>query len=515
MKLRQVCLMLGLGTALAAHGQSVRVRGGQLAGTTTAGVVSYKGVPYAAPPVGDLRWRPPVAAAPWQGVRAATDFGPSCIQDVARSRLPWTAEFMTQNATSEDCLSLNVWTPAKPGKQLPIYVYLHGGGFDEGSSSIAIYDGANLAKRGIVVVTINYRLGYLGQMAHPLLTAESAHHASGSYSLLDVVAALQWVHANIAAFGGDPAQVTLGGQSAGSMMVYDLATSPLAKGLFVRAILESGSGSIAAIHMQTLAEQEQAGIQFSAATHADTLAAMRALPADALLTSRLTAIHAPRLQPDVDGWVLPQSPRSAYAQGRQNHVAWLVGMQADEGSSAKTYGNLSSEEFQAAIRRGYGASADEFLRLYPASAAQVAVSQIQSARDRSAVLMHLWAQAASQHSGKVYLYYFARALPWPEHPEYGAFHTSEVPYVMNTLDKVSHPVTDIDRKVSHAASTYWVNFIKTGNPNSPGLEPWAAETSISSNTLRIDEQTGMKDLVDAQKMKFWTTYLQRTFPPEF
>jgi para-nitrobenzyl esterase len=245
-------------------GDVVRVDGGQLSTSTgtPGGVRAFKGIPYAAPPVGDARWRAPQPVVPWDGVRQADRFGASCVQAQPGSRLPWTEEFMTQGPVSEDCLFLNVWTAAAVTERLPVMAYIYGGGFNEGSSSVAVYDGASLAARGVVVVTINYRTGPLGFLVHPALSAESPHKVSGNYGLLDQIAALAWVQRNIAAFGGDPTAVTIFGQSAGAISVADLMRSPLAKGLFARAIAQSGPGLLGRNVLGgglTLQEREQAG----------------------------------------------------------------------------------------------------------------------------------------------------------------------------------------------------------------------------------------------------------------
>ena len=268
----------------------VKVDTGSLSGrAATGGVTAYLGIPFAAPPVGDLRWRPPQPAAKWEGVRKADTFGTSCMQNQAGSRLPWTEEFMTQGAIGEDCLFLNVWTAAKSANaRLPVMFWIYGGGFNEGSSSVAVYDGTELARKGVIVVSMNYRVGPLGFLAHPELTNESEHRSSGNYGLLDQIAALQWVNRNVAAFGGDPSQVTIFGQSAGAISVMHLMRSPLAKGLFVRAIAQSGPGLLGRNALgggATLTDREAAGAKYIESKGAKTLAEMRALPAAGFFAS--------------------------------------------------------------------------------------------------------------------------------------------------------------------------------------------------------------------------------------
>ena len=322
----------------AAVNGTVKVASGSLEGTTmTSGIRVFKGLPYAAPPVGDLRWRPPQPPAKWNGVRKADKFSDSCMQALTRSRNPWTKEFMVQNEASEDCLCLNVWTGAKAAtEKRPVLVWMHGGGFNEGSGEIITYDGEELAKKGLIVVTINYRLGIFGFYTHPELTKESPQHASGNYGLLDCVAALEWVQKNIAAFGGDPSRVTIAGQSAGAMAVHALTASPLAKGLFHRAIAESGSG--VGRRTKELAASEQDGVKWAEAKGATSLQALRAKPAADLMGGA-------RFAPVVDGWFLPADTAVIFANGKQNDVPMLTGLTADEGSSAPTYGKVKAEDF--------------------------------------------------------------------------------------------------------------------------------------------------------------------------
>src|SRR5579863_5610386 len=267
-------VVLAAGPLSAAITQPVKVEGGLVSGApgVDVSILAYKGIPFAAPPVGDLRWRAPKPVVAWQGVRSADRFSASCIQNVVQERKPWTYEFMTHGAISEDCLYLNVWTAAKSAaERRPVYVYLYGGGFSEGSAAVPVYDGEGLAKKGLVVVTINYRVGVLGYLAHPELSAESATKTSGNYGLLDQIAALQWVRDNIAGFGGDPARVTIAGQSAGASSVNALIASPLARGLFVRAIAESGIAYSRGGGTK-LEQAEQAGAAFAAAKGAKSIA---------------------------------------------------------------------------------------------------------------------------------------------------------------------------------------------------------------------------------------------------
>lgn len=489
--MKHVVIWTGLGAALMAvlmmgarqapEAPRATLDTGTIAGKTLPGGVSaYLGVPFATPPVGDLRWRPPQPVKPWTGVRPADQFADACMQNVRHSALPWTAPFMDQQPASEDCLYLNVWTGAQRGARRPVMVYIYGGGFNEGSGSVAVYNGANLARRGVVAVTINYRVGALGFLALPALSAESPHHVSGNYGLLDQIAALRWVHRNIAALGGDPGNVTIFGQSAGALSVADLMRSPLAEGLFARAIAESGPGLIPARALggrDALAAREQAGEKFAASKHATSLAALRALPASALIASGFS--------PFPDGWVVPQEPPA-------HEVPLMVGMVAND-IGIGNYGPakpLTLAAYQAAAQRQYGNRAAEFFKLYPATAADAASMQKTAARDHARVGLDTWAAAQSQRSQPVYTYYFDQATPWPQHPEFGAFHTSEVPYVFGNLALAGHPYTAVDREVSQRVSSYWINFATSGDPNGAGLPAWPAFKPGAHLTMRLGARMG-------------------------
>lgn len=289
---------------------------GPLEGTSGHGTVSFKGVPYATPPLRDLRWKAPAPPKGWSGVRKADAFAASCIQHKDIERLPWSREFLIQGPISEDCLYLNVWTPAAfKDRKLPVYVFFHGGGFMEGSGSVDVYEGTNLALRGLVIVTVNYRLGALGFLAHPALSAESPQHVSGNYGFLDAVASLQWIKENIGAFGGDPRSVTIGGQSAGSGLVHDLSVSPLAKGLFRGGVAESGT-SLVSIPMKSLVDAEKDGVEFASSRNAHSLDELRKLPAEELLPPPGSP-RVLRFAPVIDGWAIPASPLTVSEEGRR------------------------------------------------------------------------------------------------------------------------------------------------------------------------------------------------------
>ena len=471
------------------------------------GVRSFKGVPYAAPPVGEWRWRAPRPVARWRGVRQTQRFGAACIQRVAGSRLPWSSEFMVQEEISEDCLFLNVWTAASSSRERrPVLVYIHGGGYQEGSGAVEVYDGAKLARHGLVVVTINYRLGLFGYLAHPELSAESKSKSSGNYGMLDQLAALRWVRRNIAAFGGDPARVTIAGQSAGASSVHNLIASPLAKGLFQRAIAQSGS-SVSGLPTPTLAEAEKAGQAFAKAKAAASLRELRSMTPEQLMSGAVPSI---RFAPIVDGWALPQDALAAVIAGHHHDLPVLTGLNADEASSQPTYGRLPAVDFKKQAADRYGARTPDFLRLYPAPTdAEASIAQKEASRDRNRVSMHLWAtRRALTSRTPAWTYYFTRAIPWPPFPQYGAFHTGEVPYVFGTTDRLDRPWQQKDHDVSALMMGYWVNFVTSGNPNGPGMTNWPAFDPARDTTFEIGENTGERTITTPERWQFFREYLQ-------
>jgi para-nitrobenzyl esterase len=490
-----------------------RTESGLLSGVTDAsGVTAYLGIPFAAPPVGPLRWRPPEPPAHWQGVRAADHFGASCMQDEPGSRLPWTEEFMTQGAISEDCLFLNVWSGAKSaGEKRAVMVYIYGGGFNEGSSSVAVYNGAALAHRGVIVVTLNYRVGPLGFLVYPELTKESPHHASGNYGLLDQIAALKWIHKNIAAFGGDPRKVMIFGQSAGAISVADLMRSPLDQGLFARAIAESGPGLFPeGLHGggETLEQREQEGVKYAEAKGAHTLAELRALPAADFFKSTPGGHGAPPRvnMPVTDGWVLP-------ADHPAHEVPLVVGMVAGDAAFASEFGPPAPPTvagFTANAEKTYGNLAATFLKLYPAAQdSDMAAAKEASQTDRARVSIDAWCENQVKRSGRVYTYYFDHAIPWPAHPEFGAFHTSEVPYIFETLKLLKRPWKPEDFGLSRTMAEYWSNFAKTGDPNGTGLPHWPAYDASRHITMELGEHVGPIPEAGPARVEFFLGYFKK------
>ncbi len=454
--------------ALAAIMDPVRLDTGLISGTSgkDAEVRVFKGIPYAAAPVDKLRWRAPQPAAHWDGVRKADEFGAICMQ-AAGGRGP-------APQMSEDCLFLNVWTAAKSANERrPVMVWLHPGGYTSGSGSSPAYDGENLAKKGVVLVTINYRLGIFGFFSHPELTSESDRHASGNYAFMDQIAALQWVQKNIAAFGGDPRRVTVFGDSAGAASLSNLVGSPLAKGLFQRAIAESGAWLGLSVNpMRTLAEAEQAGLKTAATLGAKSLAELRAKPAAELLKAGRGG------GPVIDGWVLPEDVGKIFAEGKQNDVPILVGSNKDEGTFFIQ--PAGAERFIEQERRRFGDLADTFFKLYPAGSDEEAnASQLAAFRDELGFVMRNWARLQTKTGkSKAYLYYFTHEPPLAEGSPRGgrgsgATHGAEAQYVFENL-LGNRPWTALDRQLADTISSYWVNFATHGDPNGKGLPQWPA-----------------------------------------
>jgi para-nitrobenzyl esterase len=441
-----------------------------IAGSDTE-VRVFRGIPYAAPPVGKLRWRAPQPAEHWNGVRNADQFGAICMQSAFRGPNPAAI----QPKMSEDCLFLNVWTAANSASERrPVMVWIHPGGYQTGSGAAPGYDGEALARKGVVLVTINYRLGVFGFFSHPELTRESENHASGNYGLMDQVAALQWVQKNIAGFGGDPKRVTVFGDSAGSSSISNFMGSPRAKGLFQRAVGESGAWmGISLAPARTLTEAEQAGVKMAEALHAQSLEDLRAISAEDLLKG------ARGSGPVIDGWFLPEDVRRVFAEGKQNDVPLLSGSNKDEGTFFLQ--PTTAEKFIERSRARFGDQADAFLKLYPAGSDDEAnASQLAAFRDELAFVMRVWARAQTKtgHS-KAFLYYFTHEPPPPVGSTSrgglgsGATHGAEAQYIFQNL-LGSRAWTDLDHQVSDALSSYWVNFAANGDPNGKGLAKWPA-----------------------------------------
>lgn len=502
---------LSLSVVLPAHAAlllTARVAQGALAGRKVGSVAAFLGVPYAAPPTGANRWRAPRPAVRWQGVRDAKKFAPSCYQAVVPSYGPWTREYSVSGKVSEDCLYLNIWTPAhRAGPHLPVLFWIYGGGFAIGSGSVPIYDGAALAAQGIVVVNVNYRLGAFGFLALPALTTESRTHTSGNYGLLDQIAALKWVRDNIAAFGGNPAAVTIDGQSAGAVSVIDLSVSPLARGLYTRAIAESGAGI--GLAMPSLTQAERYGLGFVNRRGASSLAALRALPANKLLINPFT--EGLNFEPIVDGYVLPAPVAVLMRGGRINDTPFLTGLNADEGSGTDpTYGRLTSQGCRSYISMISGTMAATFRRLYLPATGNCNEGVETLIRDRGLVSTENWARLrAATAKAPIYLYFWDHVEPGPQASRYGAFHSSEIPYVFGTLDKApDRHFTDADQTISVTMSRYWLDFVRGGNPNGTALARWPAY-GASSVVMELGDHFGICPDISSARRRALEEYVAR------
>jgi len=473
--------------------KSLSIEGGALAvpEPDAGGVRAYKGVPYAAPPLGPLRWRPPEPVLAWTGVRPSDAFGPNSLQGVVWGDIdPYAV------GVSEDCLYLNVWTPAAPGDgaRLPTMVWIHGGGFVVGSGAEPRYDGARLAARGVIVVTLNHRLNALGFLAHPELTAESDHRASGNYGFLDLVSALAWVKRNIVAFGGDPAKVTIAGESAGSFAASALMASPLAKGLFAGVIGESGALFASPVRAPaSFAEAEAAGDLFMRMAGAKSLAELRALPAEAILA----AAPGEGFRPIVDGWFLPRPPAEIFAAGDQSDVPLMAGWNKDEGFNFTLRQGRNADRAHAElVREIFGVRTEEALRHYPGGTPEAEATSAAALGGDLTIIHPTWAWIEAQkQTGRadIFRFRFDRAPltrdGWfGERPsrEAGAFHAGEILYVFDNLDAFPWLTDDADRELARLASNYWINFVKNGDPNGPGLPHWPSYRSAGAPVMMLD-----------------------------
>ncbi len=469
-------VLVAIQFASLAVAQQAVTESGLISGITEDGVTVYKGVPFAAPPVGDLRWRARVPVAPWKGTRKANTFAPACMQEGVS--MPGE----TPPAVSENCLYLNLWTPVKSAHEhLPVIVWIYGGGYINGSAAMPLYWGDRLAHKGVIVVTIAYRLGPLGFLAHPELTRESPHHSSGNYGLMDQIAALEWIQRNIAAFGGDPKCVTIAGQSSGAISVSILMASPRAKGLFQRAIGESG-GLFEPLQLAPkylLANAERDGEKYAVSVGAPLLQELRRLPAD-----RLTGNAGGIVHPVIEPYVLPVAPYEAFASGQQNDVPLLRGSNAEEARSLTDVTHVKAATFDSDLANSFGALPPSLLAAYPhATDAEARQARLSFERDlRFGWDMWAWARLqAGTGKSAVYYYSFRQQPPFPVGSVYGgwgASHFAELWYVFDHLNQEPWRWTAADRTVADEVSGYWVNFARSGNPNGPGLPQWPAFSSV-------------------------------------
>ena len=491
-----------LGTDVQA--QELRYVQVQTANGIVEGVVSpdnkvrtFKGIPYAAPPVGPLRWKAPQPAPSWNGVRKTVEYPPRAMQGRIYSDMVFH-----DDGPSEDCLYLNLWMPEadRPAGKLPVMVWIHGGGFIAGSTSEPRQDAGNLSKKGVLVVTLTYRLGIFGFYAHPALAKESTHNASGNYGLLDQVAALQWVKENIATFGGDPDNVTIFGESAGSFSVSALMASPLANGLFKRAIGESGAFFGHTLASQSRADAEKSGVDFARTMlGTDSLEALRAMPAEEILEAALK-IPQNSFLPVIDGYFLPADCRSIYAAGKQSHVPLLAGWNRDEGGAESFFNgeSLSIKNYETHARSTFGSRAPEFLKVYPAATDSEARRAAADYEGDEFIGFSTWKwleMHGATGESQEFRYEFDQTLPLSVDATPGteakAPHSSEIEFVFLVISSKNLPWRQADRDVSEQMASYWTNFARTGNPNGPNLPLWPAYTSndgyqvmhISANTF--------------------------------
>jgi para-nitrobenzyl esterase len=464
----------------ASSAPQVKTASGMVEGKADGPVQAFLGIPYAAQPVGDLRWKPPASAAKWGGVRKAAEFGAHCMQGKVFGDMNFR-----DSGGSEDCLFLNVWVPAKPSAaKLPVMVWIYGGGFAAGSTSEPRQDGTHLAQQGVVVVSMNYRLGIFGFLVLPELAKESGRNAAGNYGLLDQVAALRWVHDNIAAFGGDPGNVTIFGESAGSFSVSAQMASPMANGLFEKAIGESGAAFFSeGLSFEPRSVRDEQDVKaLKSKLGVSTLAELRAVPAQKLLD----AFSPPQTQgfdfgPDVDGYFLPESVSAIFGAGKQNDVPLLAGWNHDEGSFeiASSPEKHTANSLKATAQKEFGEKATEFLQLYPSDSDTHTLRSVEDFAGDRFIAFSTWEWMESQAKmGKqpIYRYRFDLGPPAdPKGPEMGAYHSAEIEYVFGQLDsKAGIAWRAEDRELSEEMQKYWTNFARSGDPNGPGLAKWPA-----------------------------------------
>lgn len=468
-----------------AQNNVIKTDGGLISGIhdNDAGIYIYKGIPFAAPPVGNLRFKPPQPVTHWQGLKKCDAFAASPMQNKPVPFMMYTTPYLIPpSPINEDCLYLNVWTAAKSSNEKrAVMVWIYGGGFVSGGTACAIYDGANMAKKGVVFVSIPYRVGVFGFLAHPELSKESNGKGSGNYAFLDLLAGLHWVKKNIAAFGGDPDNVTIVGQSAGAFAVNTLVASPLANGLFKHAIAESGGMFSADGRQLSLHDAEEDGESFMHKIHVTSIEELRKIPADSLqkISASFTA------SPVIDGYVLPGSIYSIFNNDKQNNAAVLTGWNADDGFPSDNIPDSATYAKQA--EKKYGALSNEYLQAFPGNTkTEISKSLFALNRDNLfAWQAYTWAKLETlKGHNNVYVYLFKRTAPDEE--QYGAFHSSEIPYALDNLDTWNLSWTDADNQLADIMSDYWINFAKTGNPNGASLPEWNAYKSSENMIMMLD-----------------------------
>ena len=476
------------------------IESGIVQGVREGGNEVYKGVPFAAAPLNQLRWQEPHPVMPWTGVRKTEVFAPACMQ----KGVSMPGE--TPPEVSEDCLYLNIWTPVnRLCHRLPVVVWIHGGAYSNGSTSLPLYWGDRLARRGIVVVTIAYRLGPLGFLAHPELTQESPKHSSGNYGLMDQIAALEWIQHNIANFGGDPRRVTIAGQSAGAMSVSLLMASPRARGLFQQAIGQSGGvfEPLPLAPSYLLINAERDGVAYAASVGADSLAALRALPAANLLEGTAHSVT----HPVVDQDVLPRSPYDAWVSGHYSDVPLLVGFNTEEARSLVDVASVRAETFEADLTQAFGPLPSQITAAYPHETDDEArQARLDLERDlRFGWDMWAWARLhAMAHRHPVYFYSFAHRPAFPTgsvYENWGASHFAELWFVFDHLGQASWSWSPADHEIARIMSSYWVNFAKTGDPNGPGLPSWPTYLGTNDRILELGDPAIVKGVPNLDQLQ--------------
>jgi para-nitrobenzyl esterase len=488
----------------------VKVDGGFVQGTSEEGLTVYRGIPFAAPPVGDLRWRAPQPPAKWEGIKQTAKFAPGPIQG---GNPP--------SGKSEDCLYLNIWTPAKSSNdRIPVLVWIYGGGFGAGATSEKNYSGENLANKGVVLISIAYRVGQLGFLAHPELSKKSPNHVSGNYGLLDMIAGLQWVQKNIAVFGGDPSKVTIFGESAGGIAVSMLCASPLAKGLFHGAISQSGGSfgpprptTFPGENLKRLAEAERAGQSYVEIAGVSSIADLRKIDADKLPAGRGLGMA----WPIIDGWVIPDDQYKLYEAGRFNDTPILVGYNSDEGASFSP--PKTPEDYIAGVKMRYGMFADDLIKAYPVGSGTVPKTARDLARDAAfGWQTWIWARLQSKMGkSKVFYYYFDQHPDYPDgspRAGYGSPHGQDVAYVFKHLDVSNPQTTKTDLEISEAMATYWTNFAKRGDPNGEGVPVWSPFSDAHPIVMYFSQTPHTGPVPSAASLKSLDAYFAWRRTPE-
>lgn len=508
--LLSICLAFSFCTPLFAQNNLVvPTTAGQVGGVMEGELRVFRGIPFAAPPLGDLRWKAPQPFEPWKDVRPAVEFAPDPYQGDGSGNV------------GEDCLYLNIWTPAESANEkLPVLVWIYGGGFSFGSSSIPVHNGEYLARKGVVFVSINYRVGPLGFLAHPELSAESPHRVSGNYGLQDMIAGLRWVQENIAAFGGDPGRVTIFGESAGGIAVSMLSASPEAAGLFHGAISQSGGSfgpprptTYPGENMKRLAQAEEAGVAYTKRAGAGSIAELRGIPPDKLPQGWGSGAA----WPIIDGWIILDDQHVLYEKGLYNDVPVLIGYNSDEGLSFPA--GKTAEEHIAKVKARYGPFADQLLTAYPLDGDRVGSTARGLMRD-AAFGWHTWSWARLQaKTGKsaVFFYYFdqhpERAADSPE-ADHGAPHGADVPYVFQTFNRDDLAFTEADRAISEMMATYWTQFARRGDPNRPGVPHWPEFTKERPSVLIIRDTPAAGPVPSAEALEVLDDYFEWRRSPE-